>query len=82
LRRERQRLTWCEADREGETFDVARLLYSGQPAGSYPITKKNMQREVKTINMPWIDSKITQDNILLINYSHLTLFYGKGIWLI
>jgi len=34
LRREGQRLTWCEADPEGETFDVARLLHSGQPAGS------------------------------------------------
>jgi len=34
LRREGQRLTWCEADLEGETFDVARLLHSGQPAGS------------------------------------------------
>jgi len=49
LRCEGQRLTWCEADPEGETFDVARLLHSGQPAGSILYAKHNKSWMLKII---------------------------------
>jgi len=50
-----QKLTWCKADPEGETFDVARLLHSGQPAGSGPVLKVDyVQKEVTTVIKEYI----------------------------